>query len=45
MRWSSMDAVKIEPRYTWRDYLSWEDHRELIDGVAYTMGPASYPKH
>ncbi|WP_456451401.1 Uma2 family endonuclease [Hydrogenimonas sp.] len=40
-----MGAPQIEPRYTWQDYLTWEDRWELIDGVAYAMAPAPYPKH
>jgi len=31
--------------YTYSDYLGWEGAWELIDGVAYAMSPAPYPKH
>ncbi len=31
--------------YTYDDYQEWEDRWELIDGVAYAMSPAPYPKH
>jgi Uma2 family endonuclease len=33
------------PHYSYEDYLSWEDSWELIDGVAYAMSPAPYPRH
>lgn len=33
------------PYYTYDDYLTWEGDWELIDGVAYAMSPAPYPKH
>jgi len=31
--------------YTYEDYKHWEDSWELIDGIAYAMSPAPYPKH
>jgi len=31
--------------YTFDDYVTWDDRWELIDGVAYAMSPAPYPKH
>ena len=31
--------------YTFDDYQYWEDRWELIDGIAYAMSPAPYPKH
>ena len=31
--------------YTHDDYREWEDRWELIDGIAYAMSPAPYPKH
>ncbi len=31
--------------YTYDDYQEWEDRWELIDGIAYAMSPAPYPKH
>ena len=36
-----MPLRKEEARYTYADYLTWEDgeRRELIDGVAYAMSP------
>jgi len=33
------------PRYTYDDYVGWEGEWELIDGIAYAMSPAPYPKH
>jgi len=30
---------------TYNDYLKWEDRWELIDGIAYAMSPAPYPRH
>ncbi len=31
--------------YTFDDYLTWDDRWELIDGIAYAMSPALYPKY
>jgi Uma2 family endonuclease len=31
--------------YTYNDYKEWEDRWELIEGIAYAMAPAPYPKH
>ncbi len=31
--------------FTWSDYVTWEGRWELIDGEAYDMSPAPYPKH
>jgi Uma2 family endonuclease len=31
--------------YTYAEYKEWDDSWELIDGVAYAMSPAPYPKH
>ncbi|NOQ46697.1 MAG: Uma2 family endonuclease [Desulfobulbaceae bacterium] len=33
------------PRYTYKDYLNWEDRWELIQGVPYAMSPAPSPEH
>ena len=30
---------------TYNDYLKWQDRWELIDGIAYAMSPAPYPRH
>lgn len=40
-------AVKLDQRYTYRDYLSWPDEKrwELIRGVPYDMSPAPAPRH
>ena len=38
-------ALKLEKKYTYKDYEKWEDRFELIDGVAYAMAPAPIPKH
>ena len=40
-----MEAIKYEEIYSYRDYVEWEDRWELIDGIAYNMTPAPYPKH
>ena len=39
-----MEAVKKD-FFTWDDYIHWDGRWELIDGTAYDMAPASYPKH
>ena len=31
--------------HTYDEYVEWEDRWELIDGIAYAMSPAPYPKH
>jgi Uma2 family endonuclease len=38
-------AYEMLHHYTYDDYLTWEGEWELIDGVAYAMSPAPYPKH
>lgn len=38
----SYDAFQY---YTFEDYSQWEDRWELIEGIAYAMSPAPYPKH
>lgn len=40
-------AEKIETRFTYSDYLKWDDNQrwELIDGVAYNMTPAPRTQH
>ena len=38
-------ALKLEKKYTYKDYEKWEDRFELINGVAYAMAPAPIPKH
>lgn len=37
-----MSTPKLEdlPRYTYDDYVQWEGHWELIDGVAHAMSPS-----
>ncbi len=42
-----MEALNYEnfQYYTYADYVQWDDSWELIDGVAYAMAPAPYPKH
>ncbi|MEA3498366.1 MAG: Uma2 family endonuclease [Campylobacterota bacterium] len=42
-----MGALRFEdlPRYTYDDYLLWEDNWELIYGIAYAMAPAPMIKH
>ena len=42
-----MEALKYEnfQYYTYDNYKAWEDAWELIDGIAYAMSPAPYPKH
>lgn len=38
-------AHKYLPHYTYDDYLNWEGHWELIDGIPYAMSPAPIPLH
>ena len=47
MKESFLDAIKYKEfqYYTYDNYENWEDRWELIDGVAYSMSPAPYPKH
>jgi len=40
-----MEAIKYERRFSYDDYVTWEGRWELIDGIAYNMSPAPYPKH
>ena len=36
-------AIKVEERYTYKDYMSWPDNErwELINAIAYNMSPAA----
>ena len=40
-------ALKLEERFTYGDYLTWDDGErwELIDGVPYNMSPAPRARH
>jgi Uma2 family endonuclease len=40
-------ALKLEERFTYGDYLTWDDGErwELIDGVPYNMSPAPVRRH
>ncbi len=40
-------ALKLEERYSYGDYLAWDDGErwELIDGIAYNMSPAPNRRH
>lgn len=40
-----MNAVKIQPYYTYKDYCAWEGRWELIDGMPFAMSPAPAPRH
>ena len=42
-----MEAIDYEnfQYYTYDDYKHWEESYELINGIAYSMAPAPYPKH
>lgn len=40
-----MNAVKILPNYTYKDYCLWEGRWELIEGIPYAMSPAPTPRH
>ena len=40
-----MPTSALLQTYTYEDYKKWEDRWELIDGIAYAMAPAPYPKH
>ncbi len=39
-----MEAVDKD-FYTWDNYVTWDGRWELINGEAYDMSPAPYPKH
>ena len=38
-------ALKYLPEYNYKDYLRWEGHWELIEGLAYAMNPRPNIKH
>jgi Uma2 family endonuclease len=40
-----MEARKIERKYTWNDFLEWEDRWELIDGIPFAMSPQPNIRH
>jgi len=42
-----MEAIKYDDfqYHTYDEYKHWEDRWELIEGIAYSMSPAPYPKH
>lgn len=40
-----MKADQIIPRYTYKDYASWQGDWELIDGYPYAMSPSPKMKH
>ena len=40
-----MNAVKILPYYTYKDYCNWEGRWELIGGIPFAMSPAHTPRH
>ena len=42
-----VEAIDYEnfPYYTYSDYKKWDGSWEIIDGIAYAMSPAPYPKH
>ncbi len=40
-----MNAVKLLPYYTYKDYCNWEGRWELIDGIPFAMSPAPTPRH
>jgi len=42
-----MEKLKIEyrPNYTYEDYIQWEGHWELIDGIPYAMTPSPNYRH
>jgi len=42
---SALRAEDAYPRYTYDDYVNWEDRWELINGIAYSMAPAPTIKH
>lgn len=39
------NAVKILPHYTYDEWVQWEGHWELIDGIPYAMSPLPVPEH
>lgn len=40
-----MNAVKLLPYYTYKDYCNWEGRWELIEGIPYAMSPAPSLRH
>ena len=42
-----MEAIKLDKKYTYADYYSWNDDNrwELIDGTVYAMAPGPSPTH
>jgi Uma2 family endonuclease len=40
-----MNAVKLLPYYTYKDYCNWEGRWELIEGIPFAMSPAPTPRH
>ncbi len=42
-----MEAIKFDnfKYYTYEDYKKWDGRWELINGIAYAMAPAPFPKH
>ena len=38
-----MGAIKYIPEYNFNDYLKWEGHWELYDGIAISMSPMASP--
>lgn len=40
-----MNAVKLQPYYTYEDYCLWEGRWELIGGMPFAMSPAPAPRH
>ena len=40
-----MNAVKLLPYYTYKDYCVWEGRWELIEGIPYAMSPAPSLRH
>jgi Uma2 family endonuclease len=40
-----MNAIKLLPYYTYKDYCNWEGRWELIDGIPFAMSPSPSPRH
>ena len=40
-----MNAIKLLPYYTYKDYCNWEGRWELIGGIPFAMSPAPSPRH
>ncbi len=42
---TALRKLKQEEKYTYEDYIHWEDDWEVIDGTAYAMSPSAVKEH